>query len=96
MCVFCPSHFSYATTPLPPNGYPQAKLNEIILQRHGESTAEQVDDALHAAAFGDSYTLGKPLTPGPCALSADGLKEFREARCVPPFRSFSSLSIAVV
>lgn len=60
----------------------QAKLSQIILQRHGESTADQVDDALHAAAFGDSCSLGKPLTPGPCSLSADGLKEFRDARCV--------------
>lgn len=58
----------------------QAKLSQIVLQRHGESTAEQVDDALHAAAFGDSFSLGKPLTPGPCALSAEGLKEFRAAR----------------
>lgn len=60
----------------------QAKLSKIILQRHGESTAEQVDDALHAAAFGDAFSLGKPLTPGLSSLSADGLKEFRGARCV--------------
>eukprot|EP00903_Cladosiphon_okamuranus_P013215 g12326.t1 len=60
------------------------KLKDIILQRHSESTAEQVDDALHAAAFGDSYSLGKPLTPGPCKLSADGLKEFRDARYKAP------------
>ncbi|CAM9122041.1 unnamed protein product [Pylaiella littoralis] len=61
-----------------------AKLSQIVLQRHGESTAEQVDDALHAAAFGDSFSLGKPLTPGPCALSAEGLKEFRAARYKAP------------
>ncbi|CAM9741122.1 unnamed protein product [Ectocarpus sp. 6 AP-2014] len=61
-----------------------AKLSEIILQRHGESTAEQVDDALHAAAFGDAFSLGKPLTPGLSSLSADGLKEFRGARYKAP------------
>ncbi|CAM9936945.1 unnamed protein product, partial [Ectocarpus fasciculatus] len=61
-----------------------AKLSEIILQRHGESTAEQVDDALHAAAFGDLSSLGKPLTPGLSSLSADGLKEFRGARYKAP------------
>ncbi|CAM9616403.1 unnamed protein product [Ectocarpus sp. 12 AP-2014] len=61
-----------------------AKLSEIILQRHGESTAEQVDDALHAAAFGDALSLGKPLTPGLSSLSADGLKEFRGARYKAP------------
>eukprot|EP00904_Undaria_pinnatifida_P000474 jgi/Undpi1/10427/HiC_scaffold_29.g12877.m1 len=57
-----------------------AKLSQIILHRHAGSTSEQVDDALHAAAFGDYSTLGKPLTPGRCSLSADGLKQFRDLR----------------
>ena len=41
------------------------------------------DEALHSAAFGDSYTLGKPLTV-PCSLSVDGLKEFHSARYKAP------------
>lgn len=62
----------------------QAKLEQIILARHDESTVDQVDEALHSAAFGDSASLGKPLTPGPCKLSANGIKDFRDARFKGP------------
>lgn len=41
------------------------------------------DEALHSAAFGDAYTLGKPLTV-PCSLSVDGLQEFHSARYKAP------------
>lgn len=55
-------------------------MDEVSLRLHSESSAAQANEALHAAAFGDSSPLGKPVTTGPCKLSADGLIDFRAAR----------------
>ncbi|CAM9816496.1 unnamed protein product [Ascophyllum nodosum] len=60
-----------------------AKGASVIIPRHEQSTAAMVDEAVHSAAFGDSYTLGKPLTIA-CGLSVDGIKEFRAARYTAP------------
>lgn len=51
----------------------------MTLRLHSESTEAQAMESLHAAAYGDAYTLGKPVH-GSCALNAEGLKEFHNAR----------------
>lgn len=65
-------------------GNEQAKLDEVALRLHGESSASQVQEALHSAAFGDSLPLGQTLPYGPCTLSHDGLMDFRLARFKAP------------